>query len=444
MTPGERLKLALVGDAGARFVYLGNFEVERDWAKGGPRLPGAGVNFTAAMVNRLEEMGFFLADSHDVLLLKGQLDPDYRNYLAELGITGAKVLCPEDSEPTRRVTEDVLASPRLIGDLRELVDGNTYLLPLGVSDAELRLAERTSLPLAAADAATCATVNSKVVGREIVARAGLRQVPGASCSTVDEVEAAVLNFLRPSGRVVIKEALGVSGRGMAVFDDAGRAERFVAMLRRRGEAVDLVVEQWIEKIADLNYQFVIGRDGSVTFETVKAAVVESGVHRGHRFPVSLPEPVSHEIRRAAGLIGTALFERGYFGVVGVDAMLSADDVLHPCLEINARFNMAHYQNAIAERLLPRHAVAEAGSIDLVLDAPRTFADFTRHVRDLLLPVGGIRGVVVTNFATVNAEASADGTFRGRVGVLCVGADADDAAALRAEFAERLTSSGVPA
>ncbi|MFS8098610.1 ATP-grasp domain-containing protein [Lentzea alba] len=442
MRSSDRLKLALVGDLEARFVYLGNFEVERDWAEGRPRLPGANVNFTAATVNRMEELGFFLADAGDALILKEQLAPDYRAYLAALGVVGAPILCPENSEPARRVTEDVLASPRLMNELRALADGRTYLLPLGVSKHEQLLSERVGLPLAVPGADVCAAVNSKVFGRELVARVGLRQVPGASCSDVDQVEAAIRTFLLPGGRVVLKEALGVSGRGMAVFDDESRAQRFVTMLRKRGGAVDLVVEQWVDKVTDLNYQFVISRDGAIAFETIKAAVVDSGVHRGHQFPVALPDEVSGEIHRAADLIGADLFAHGYFGVVGVDAMLSADGTLHPCLEINARLNMANYQNAIAERLLPADAAAEAGAIDVTFDSPRTFTDFTWPVRDLLMSAGDRRGVVITNFATVNAGATEGETFRGRVGVLCIGADAADAATLRAEFAKRLALGAV--
>jgi hypothetical protein len=440
----KRLKAALVGTPRARFVLLGNVEVERDWGKGRPRLPGSDVSFTAATVNRMEEMGWFLADPHDVLVLKQPLDADYRAYLGELTIPGATVLAPDQSRPKRRITEEVLASPRLLDALRGLADGATWLLPFGVSVHEQALSERTGLPLAAPTAAVCAAVNSKVFGRAVVARTGLRQVPGTSCSVIDQVEPALREFLRPGGRVVVKEAFGVSGRGLAVFDDLAQAQRLATMLRKRGPAVDLVVEQWIEKVTELNYQFVVGRTGRVDFETVKATVVESGVPKGHRFPVTLSHTVSEEIRRAAELIGADLFAHGYFGVVGVDAVLGRDDVLYPCLEINARFNLTHYQNAIAERLLPPHVAVEARVVDLVLDAPRTFADLVRPIRDLLLPPGGDQGVVITNFATVNAEATGDRAFRGRLGLLCVGTDPDNAAALCKAAVLRLTTSRVAA
>jgi hypothetical protein len=289
LTFSQRLKRALVDDTTARFVYLSNFEVEREWAKGEPRLPGADVNFTAATVNRMEEMGVFLADDGDVVLLKEPLDPAYRSYLSEFGITSGQVLSPEESEPARLVTDDILASPGLLDRLRGLADGRTYLVPLGVSENVELLARQTGLPLATPSASVYKAVNSKVFGRALVDRVGLMSVPGASCTLVDQVVDAVERFLRPAKRVVVKEALGVSGRGMAVLDDPARAARFLRLMARKTTEVDVVVEEWIDKVEDLNYQFVIDRDGSVEFETVKAAVVEAGVHRGHRFRAASPK-----------------------------------------------------------------------------------------------------------------------------------------------------------
>jgi hypothetical protein len=329
LTFSQRLKRALVDDTTARFVYLSNFEVEREWAKGEPRLPGADVNFTAATVNRMEEMGVFLADDGDVVLLKEPPDPAYRSYLSEFGITSGQVLSPEESEPARLVTDDILASPGLLDRLRGLADGRTYLVPLGVSENVELLARQTGLPLATPSASVYKAVNSKVFGRALVDRVGLMSVPGASCTLVDQVVDAVERFLRPAKRVVVKEALGVSGRGMAVLDDPARAARFLRLMARKTTEVDVVVEEWIDKVEDLNYQFVIDRDGSVEFETVKAAVVEAGVHRGHRFPGCLPEKTLTELHRAADVIGGELFEYGFDFVTGAGVLALGHN--HPAL-----------------------------------------------------------------------------------------------------------------
>lgn len=434
----ERLKRDLTGDPGARFVFVNNFEVERSWAAGEPKLPGAGIAFAGATVNRMEEMGVLLADEGDVVVLKAPLDADFAAYLGRLGAAAGRTLWAEHSEPDRMVTEDALASPRLLADLRALADGRTYLMPLGVSAAEEALAKETGLPLAGTTAQICKAVNGKIFSSRLVARTGLTAVPGRICQTVGELRAILTEQLARGGRVVVKESLGVSGRGMVVLDDERGANRLLRLIERRGgdAPANLVVESWIEHAEDLNYQFVISRTGEVRFETVKAAVLRGGVHQGHRFPVELGPATTAELHHATRTIGAALYAEGYFGMVGVDAMLGADGTLYPCLEINARFNMSTYQSRIAERFIPAGSHAIAATIGLRPSRSHTFGEVADALGELLIDGPGRTGVLVNNFATLNA-AAAEGGFHGRLYVICVADSADAALALRQEAEQRL-------
>lgn len=428
-----RLKAALVGDAQARFVYLNNFEVEREWARGEPRLPGTGLSFASATVNRMEEVGVLLTEEADAVVLKAPVDPGYAAYLASLGLAAGTRLVVDDSDPDRCVTADALASPRLLAELAALADGRTYLLPLGVSTDEERLAEAVGIPLAAPSAAICKRVNGKIFSRELVDAGGLTPVPGAVCRTLDELAAALDTHLTEGNRVVVKESLGVSGRGMVVLDSPGRGERLLRMLARRGsaDAVSVVVERWLEKEADLNYQFVLGRNGQVGFETVKTAFTVNGVHRGHLFPPPLRPDQVAQLEDAAQVIGKALAGEGYFGLVGVDAILAADGTLYPCLEINARLNMATYQNRVAERLVPAGRYALATSFELRPGRIHDFDEVRRALGELLCQPDpatrgtGARGVLINNFATLNAALEAGREPYGRVYAICIGADVDD-------------------
>ena len=110
-----RLKAALVGDPGARFVYLNNFEVERAWGRDEPGLPGAGLSFSSATVNRMEEVGVLLADDLDVVVLKAPVDAAYAAYLDSLDAAAGRRLTVDRNEPERSVTADALASPRRSG-----------------------------------------------------------------------------------------------------------------------------------------------------------------------------------------------------------------------------------------------------------------------------------------------------------------------------------------
>ncbi|WP_345695720.1 carbamoylphosphate synthase large subunit [Kitasatospora terrestris] len=429
-----RLKNALVGDPEARFVHLNNFEVERFWAEGEPGLPGAGMSFAPATVNRIEEVGLCLAAQGDFVVLKEMPDPGYAAYLSNLGLLAATVLTVDGNNPSRTVTQDALDSPRLLETLRALNDGRTYLAPMGVSVLEERLAAASGLPLAGAGSAVARQVNGKIYSRDLVDALGLTPVPGTVCRTVRELARALEEaFADPSARLVVKESLGVSGRGMVVLDGSQRGERLIRMISRRSSTDDrlpVVVEHWLEKRADLNYQFLVGRDGGTAFETVKLALTQNGVHRGHVFPAGLGPQDTAVLENAAERIGEALHASGFHGLVGVDALLGADGVLYPCLEINARFNMATFQNRIAEELIPPGAHVLATQLELRPTRTVGFEEVRSALDGLLLDSkehvrGGARGVLINNFATLNAALLADDQQYGRLYALVVGDDEAD-------------------
>ncbi|MFC0429819.1 condensation domain-containing protein [Kutzneria buriramensis] len=434
----ERLKKDLTGDEHARFVFVNNFEVERSWAVGEPKLPGAGIAFAGATVNRMEEMGALLADTGDVVVLKAAMDDEFAAYLARLGAAAGTTLAAENSSPELMVTEDALNSPALLDELRKLADGRTYLMPLGISAAEEELAKETGLPLAGTTAQTCKAVNGKIFSRQLVEAVGIREVPGRIVRTVGELRPVLTELLAEGGRVVVKESLGVSGRGMVVVADEQAANRLLRLIERRGPdaPANLVVETWIEHAQDLNYQFVVSRTGNVRFETVKAAVLSDGVHQGHRFPVELPPVAAAELQDAVEKIGRALHAEGFFGLVGVDAMLATDGTLYPCLEINARFNMSTYQSRIAERFIPEGAHAIAAQFALRPSRVHSFGEVEAALGELLLDAGRRTGVLVNNYATLNAAAT-DGSFHGRLYAICVADTAEAALELRQEADARL-------
>jgi hypothetical protein len=225
----------------------------------------------------------------------------------------------------------------------------------------------------------------------------------------------------------------VSGKGLMVVDDEARLDRVHRMVatqaRRSGhDRVALVVEEWVAKGVDLNYQFTVHRDATVSFDFVKEAQTVRGVHIGHRIPARLGEAAQEELRRAAQALGTQLAADGYFGVVGVDAMTDPDGGLYPVIEINARNNMSTYQATLGERLLGPGVVALARQYPLRLGAPLPFEDLRRALGDVLLDRPGGSGLVIHAFATVNAgagDAGAGQPFPGRLyGLLLATSEAE--------------------
>ncbi|MFF2328574.1 MULTISPECIES: ATP-grasp domain-containing protein [unclassified Streptomyces] len=404
----------------APLVFLGNFEVERQWGENEPGIPTFNFPSSDVLVNRMDEFTLNLAGPDDIVVLKRHPDADYLAYLEKLGRRLPRILTPEVSDPGRDVTADALADGRLLAELSGLRARGAMIVAHGVSAREERLSELTGLPLGAPTAAVCKAVNSKVYSRELADRLQLRQPAGRWCDSLETWQEAAewaRGLLRNGAEVAVKDAYGVSGKGILQITEEARLDQLSRMFTSRSERrsdnrLGVVVEEWVSKETDLNYQFSVGRDGSTRLDFVKEALTEKGVHKGHLVPARITAVHLEEINSAARSIGTALAADGYFGVVGIDAMIDPAGGLYPLTEINARSNMSTYQESLLEMLAPAGWTALARHYDVTLRRPLPFAELQGVLGDLLLgPDSDAGGLIVNNFATVGSGLSAGGSGR---------------------------------
>ncbi len=443
----RRLRTALLGTDRTSLLFLGNFEVEQRWGSDEPGLPRVALSAGDALVNRMDEFTLLLAGADDYVLLKDEPDAAHLSYLESLGVALPHLLITDQQDPHHTVTQDALLSPALLARLAGLT-GEVALLPHGVSVDEEDLAARTGLTLAGSPAATCKAVNGKIYSRRIATELGLRQSTGWTCESMDELDAAVerARELLEAGRpVVLKDSYGVSGKGLLLVRDTARLDQIHRKLRRRAERsgdhrLALLVEEWVAKTTDLNYQFTVGRDGSVHFDFVKEAVTENGVHKGHRMPADLTSEQLAVVTGSAAVLGRRLAVDGYHGVVGVDAMVDPEGGLYPVVEINARSNMSTYQVGLQERFVPPGWCALARQYPLRLARALGFEEVRAALGPWLLGGAGDAGMVVQNFSTVNAVVrEGAGPADGRLYGFLIAPTTGELMAMDGEIAGRLAA-----
>lgn len=164
-----RLKAALTGNPDTELVFLGNFEVEDQWARGEPGLPRLTFGSGSVIVNRMDEFALLLAGKGDHVVLKGEPDPDYLSHLEELGFDLPGLLVVEHQDPGSTVTQDALEDRPVLRELGRIGARAGVVCAHGVSELEERLAERAGIALAAPPAAICKAVNSKIYSRRLAA-----------------------------------------------------------------------------------------------------------------------------------------------------------------------------------------------------------------------------------------------------------------------------------
>lgn len=171
---------------------------------------------------------------------------------------------------------------------------------------------------------------------------------GLPAATAAMSLADVLRSVQDCGRVaagwVIKAEFGMSGRerllGRGPLDTA--QERWVA---RRLTADGVVfVEPWVTPVAEAGLQFEIDRSEQITYVGLaEMLATRQGAYAGSCFTTPDAAPMWAVAREQATRAVAVMAERGYFGPVGIDAMLyrHADGSIgcRPLQDINARWTM---------------------------------------------------------------------------------------------------------
>jgi biotin carboxylase len=342
-----------------RFVWLNNFECEQFWADPGTvRLPSLSSSAESAIVNRMEEMCLWLAGEPDTVVLHEPPDPEFISYLEKIGLKLPRILTTGAGKPANSISQAILSNGDACHEIGSFGDAkcDLYLLAYGNTPLEEEVSRTWGIPLLGPRGDVCAKVNSKIFSRKLSRRLGFLTVPGFECESFEELEEA-FRQMRPTvsegRRIVLKEAMGVSGKGLLVIEQPAKMDQVLDLFRRQhkpGRKYAFVVEEWIDKKKDINYQVLIPASGDVQFLAIKESFARGAVHAGHRCPPDLTHNQLEQYRAAALTIGRELHRTGYSGIAGIDSMVDRDGKIYPVLEINARFNMSTYQLALERSL----------------------------------------------------------------------------------------------
>ncbi len=231
-----------------------------------------------------------------------------------------------------------------------------------------------------------------------------REDAGVVCGDEASARAVLARITGAGRRAVVKAAWGTSGRGALRVDgspDAAQATWLARTLERQGA---VVVEPWLDRVADLSVQLDLRGEGEVKVVGVTRFLADRrGQYAGH---VVGPHDagLGAEARRllgerpggassgldvllaAARAVGRDLGAAGHRGPAGVDALLFRDGSgalkLRPLVEVNPRTTMGRVALALQERVArgrvglwlhvpaPRAAKAGHASLEALAEAAR--------------------------------------------------------------------------
>jgi hypothetical protein len=194
----------------------------------------------------------------------------------------------------------------------------------------------------------------KQVNSKAFSFASVPPLPGAKLlHCLEETEEWICTTTGPR---VLKNCYGVAGKGHLFLPaDARLVKQFTTKEFVQGRPI--IAEPWVERKLDFSTQWVIHSDQSI--EEVGATLLISN-DRGqysanHVGNFYIPHLEEHKLCALPILQQMALL--GYFGNVGIDAMVWGNDTLHPIVEINARKTMGWVALQILKHHFPKQTIA---------------------------------------------------------------------------------------
>jgi hypothetical protein len=222
----------------------------------------------------------------------------------------------------------------------------------GSSELIEKWAARHNIPYDAPPLASARRMNSKLYHFE--------HTPKLPYGSIVNNEKELLEALQnPVDKWVLKTDQGFSGRGHCIFTRESKEKGTLWTSQHQ----KLVLEPWVERICDFSSQWAISKDGEATLLGVtKCLNTPHGVYQGTE--TGKPEILFGGLW---GLISEHLefcksylrqHMNGYFGVLGVDAMIykglqNGSPTLHPLVEVNARMTLASALLLFFERHLKK-------------------------------------------------------------------------------------------
>ncbi|MBQ2115632.1 MAG: ATP-grasp domain-containing protein [Lachnospiraceae bacterium] len=386
-------------------VWLFNIGLEKYWN---------GEVFTVKnskediIVNHMEEMNLLITRKQDILILRSMPEKEYIDSMCSFGCEIPQIVCPSFEDENRSISEIVLEDDKLQDQIKQLIKDRKKVIfvPYGVSSLEESIAKKLELPLFGSANEINKMVNNKVFSRKFSLEHGFKVSEGKVCKGFSELEIAAKDSLEKYGKIIIKEPCGASGKGLWVVESPAKLKSTLLIIKRffkdnlEGE---WLVEQWCSKKADLNYQIYVGVNGEVEVFSIKEQKVDGTVYVGSVIPPDFNDALMKECIEAGEIIGKSLYEQGYRGILGVDAMILTNGELIPVIEINGRFTLSTYVSFIQYKNKMEDKKIFAFYKKIPLEANSSYQKLIDVLKDNRVWFDGKKGMFVYTAKTINKE-----------------------------------------
>ena len=200
-------------------------------------------------------------------------------------------------------------------------------------------------------------LNSKVYSNELKYKFDL-PAKGIHLTSVDEYETQIHQMLAEYGKVLIKDSMGVSGKGMLLIDSEGMAERLRVHFRKQEEKgkteFSFILEPYLKRVMDFSCLFRIDESGGIEIDGFQKNESRGYAYQGTG-PLSDEEYdfiMTSGYRDTVFKIAEDMASMGYHGYACIDSMIVEDRInqVIPLVEINPRMSLSRFNLMVSRKI----------------------------------------------------------------------------------------------
>ncbi|MGB7606338.1 MAG: ATP-grasp domain-containing protein [Lutisporaceae bacterium] len=382
------------------------------------------------IVNHIEEINLLLCRKQDIIILRKRPQKDFLDKLEEMGFSIPTILIPQIIDSKLSISQLVLEDKELQKILRDTAqnDNSVYFIPYAVTYLEEQIAENCNLKLIGASSDVNKRLNDKIVNRQIAETLGFNVCKGKLCCSADEIQQAYRDLMCSENdfeKVVVKEPHGASSKGLYIVSDESKLKVYFrrSLKAKLDDNKKWLVEGWYKKKHDLNFQIYVSEEGEVEVFSIKEQVLSDTVYLGSRFPSTISDDKVELFKEYGVKTGKYIFDMGFWGVAGVDAIITQDDTIIPIVEINGRFTLSTYLSYFQYTLGISKYLSRY--IKLLTKAPISYRELSNILdrKGLLINSKSKAGVFVYNSGTLPSnDIKSQDLYLGRLFVVIAGKD----------------------
>ena len=262
-----------------------------------------------------------------------------------------------------------------------------------------RMCENLGIRNTEPDLATVIKMNSKAYSNSLKIRLDL-PLKGINVKSIDEFEKNAKEMLKENGRILIKDSMGVSGKGILPINDEKTVVHLADHFRRQEEqgkrGFDFVIEPLLNKTMDFSCQFHIGKNSEIFIDGY-----QKNYSKGYSYLGSGPldeKEYAHIMnsgyRENIEKIAAEMAKDGYHGYACVDSIIADENDVIPLVEINPRMSMGRFNLMLGQRFGQKCRLtyfegkrsSDCSIVELLDDINRKEILFTQNNRYGVIPL----------------------------------------------------------